>query len=114
MLFNIPVNFHQDTFYNFQVTERTALGYEFSYFPFQRAITPKLCNPELLFLCSACRLLLDNTPVNFHQDTLNGFQVTERTRLTSKVCISKGHNSKNKNMQSRVMVLVFFTPAHGD
>ena len=32
----------------------------------QRVITPKVCKPELWFLCSACRLVVDNISVKFH------------------------------------------------
>ena len=64
----------------------------------QRAITQKTYNPELRFLCSACRLMLVNKPMKIHHDILNNFRVTERTRLECKFCffsISKGNNSKN-------------------
>ena len=63
----------------FQITEQTRLECKFCYFPFQRAMTLKIRNPELWFLCSARRLMLVNNHVKFHQDTLNGSQVTERT-----------------------------------
>ena len=78
----------------------------------QRAITQKICNPELRFLCSARRLMLVSNPMKFHHDILNGFRVTERTRLECKFCYfpSKGNNSKN--IQSRVTVLVFCMSSH--
>ena len=43
--------------------------------------------------------------MKFHEDTLNGFKVTERTRFCQKRYLqsSKGHNSKSINI--RVMVL---------
>ena len=43
----------------------------------------KKCNPELRFLCSACRLMLVNIPVKFQCDILNGFRVTEQTRFVT-------------------------------
>ena len=82
MLVNIPMKFHQDNLNGFQVTERTRLECKFCYFLFQRAITPKICNPKLWFLCSARRLMLVTDHVKF-QVTLNGLQVTERKRFVT-------------------------------
>ena len=79
MLVNNPMKFHHDILNDFRVTERTQLECKFCFFPFQRAITQKICNPELRFLCSARCLMLVNIPVKFHRDILNGFRVTERT-----------------------------------
>ena len=81
------------------------------YFLFQRAISPKLGNPELWFFCSACHVCL-----KFSEDCLNGFScrgrglgggggggtIRSQNLLFS---VSTGHNSKNK--QSRVTVLAF-------
>ena len=52
---------------------------EMAIFNVQRAITPKVCNPELPFLCSARCLMVLNICVMFHENILNGFEVTERT-----------------------------------
>ena len=52
--------------------------------------------------------MLVNICMKFHEDTLNGFKVTERTRFCLRNCYlqsSKGHNSKSIN--TRVMVLAF-------
>ena len=46
----------------------------------QRAITPKVGKPELRFLCSACRLMVFNVCVKFHENMSSGFKVIERTR----------------------------------
>ena len=46
----------------------------------QRAITPKVENPELLFICSAHRLMVFNVCVKFHENMSSGFKVMERTR----------------------------------
>ena len=51
------------------------------YFQFQRAITPKIYNPELQFLCSASRLMLLYICEKFHENISNSFWVTERTRF---------------------------------
>ena len=60
------VKFNQDILNGSQVIERTRLECKFCYFPFQRAITPKIHNPELWFLCFAGRLMLINNPVKFN------------------------------------------------
>ena len=46
----------------------------------QRAITPKVENPESRFMCSARRLMVFNVCVKFHENMSSGFKVTERTR----------------------------------
>ena len=51
--------------------------------------------------------------MKFHEDTLNGFEVTERTRFCLRNCYlqsSKGHNSTSIN--TRVMVLGFCTSSN--
>ena len=59
---------------------------EMAIFNVQRAITPKVCNPELLFLQSARRLMVLNFCVKFHENSLNSFEVTEQTRVCGKNC----------------------------
>ena len=46
----------------------------------QRAITPKVGKPELRFMCSACRLMVFNVCVKFHENMSSSFKVMERTR----------------------------------
>ena len=46
----------------------------------QRAITPKVEKPELWFMCSACRPMVFNVCVKFHENMSSGFKVMERTR----------------------------------
>ena len=46
----------------------------------QRAITPKVENPELLFMCSPSHLMVFNVCVKFHGNVSSGFKVMERTR----------------------------------
>ena len=45
----------------------------------QRAITAKVGKPELQFMCSACRLMVINVCVKFHENMSNCFKVMERT-----------------------------------
>ena len=85
---------------------------EMAIFNVQRTITPKVCNPELRLLRSERRLIL-NICVKFHENILNGFEVTERTRVCGKIAIfqcSKSNNSKR--MQSRVTVPALCIPSH--
>ena len=50
-----------------------------------RAITPKVGKPELGFMCSACRLMVFNVCVKFHENMSSGFKVMERAqKLTHK------------------------------
>ena len=42
---------------------------EITIYNIQRAITPKVCEPKLLFLCSACRLMVVTISVKFHEIT---------------------------------------------
>ena len=81
MLVKICMKFHEGTLNGFWVTERTRPYRKIYYFQFQRAITPKIRNPELRFLRSARRLVLLYICVKFHENNSNGFWVTERTRF---------------------------------
>ena len=81
MLVNICMMFHEGILNSFWVTERTRPYRKIYHFQFQRAITPKICNPELWFLCSACRLMLLYICEKFHENISNGFGVTEQTRF---------------------------------
>ena len=103
MLVNNPVKFHHDILHDFRVTERTRLECKFCFFPFQRAITRKICNPELRFLCSARRLMLVNIPVKFRRDILHRFRVTEWTRFVT----DRRTDDQGKNNMS-------LTPSGGD
>ena len=46
----------------------------------QRAITPKVENPELRFMCSARCLMVFNVCVKFHENMSSGFKVMEQTQ----------------------------------
>ena len=46
----------------------------------QREITPKVGKPELWFICSACRLIVFNVSVKFHENMSSAFKVMERPR----------------------------------
>ena len=55
-------------------------------FNVQRAITPKVYNPDLRFLPSARPLMVLNICVKFHENIFNGYEVIERTRVCGKNC----------------------------
>ena len=68
-------------------------------FNVQRAITPKVGNPELEFVYSARRLIDLDIYVKFRENISNGFQLTERTRIHGRngyVQCSNGNNSKSR------------------
>ena len=59
--------------------------------------------------------MLVNICIKFHEDALNGFKVTERTRLCLRSCClqsSKGHDSKSIN--TIVMFLALCTSSNID
>ena len=45
---------------------------EMAMFNVQRAVTPKVGNPELFFMCSACRLMVLYICVKFRENITNG------------------------------------------
>ena len=59
-----------------------------------REITPKVENPELRFMCSACRLMVFNVCVKFHENMSSGFKVMERTRKF----LTDTHTEKTKTL----------------
>ena len=74
----------------------------------KRAATPKVGYPELRFLGSAPCLMVPYIIVKFHNNILNGFQLTVQIRVhgrNSYVQCSKGNNSRSR--QTRVMVHMF-------
>ena len=85
-MLNICGKFHENISNGFGVTERKEYVVEMAIFNVQRAITPKTSNTELRFLRSARRLIMLNICVKFHEYILNGFEVTQRTRVCGKNC----------------------------
>ena len=75
MVFNVCEKFHENMSIGFKVMERTP-----KIVNTQRAITPKVGKPELQFMCSACRFMVFNVCVKFHENMSSGFKVMERTR----------------------------------
>ena len=75
MVFKVCVKFHENVSSGFKVMERTR-----KIVNTQRAITQKVEEPELRFICSARRLMLFNVCVKFHENMSSGFKVMERRR----------------------------------
>ena len=81
MLVNISMKFHEAILHGLKVIERTQFCHRNCNLQSSKGITLKTYIQALWFLCSARRLMLVNISMNFHEDILNGFQVTERTRF---------------------------------
>ena len=75
MVFNVCVKFHENVSSGFKVLERTR-----KIVNTKRAITQKVDEPELRFMCSACRLIMLKVCMKFHENMSSGFKVMERTR----------------------------------
>ena len=74
MVFNACVYFHENMSSGFKVMEQTK-----KIVNTQRAITPKVGNPEFRFLCCARCLIVFNFCVLFHENMSRGFKLMERT-----------------------------------
>ena len=74
MVFNVCVKFHENVSSGFKVMERTQ-----KIVNTKRAITQKVDEPELWFMCSAGRLMVFKVCVKFHENMSSGFKVMERT-----------------------------------
>ena len=81
MLVNISMKFYEDILNGLKVIERTQFCHRNCHLQSSKEQNTKIYNQELWFLCSAHRLMLINISMKFHEDILNGFQVTERTRF---------------------------------
>ena len=69
------MKFHLDSFYGCQLTERTRNSIAND----QREITPKISKAELWFFCMTLCLIVLYSCMQFHFNSFNGCQVTERT-----------------------------------
>ena len=74
MVFNICVKFQENVSSSFKLMERTQ-----KLLTHKRAITPKVGKLELRFMSSACRLMVLNICVKFHENMSSGFKVMEQT-----------------------------------
>ena len=76
----------------------------------QRAITPKVGKSELQFMCSACRLMVFDVCVKFHENMSSGFKVMERTRIivnTQRAITQKVEKPELRFMCSARRLMVF-------
>ena len=81
MLVDICMKFHDASLYGLKVIEPTRWRQYFVRDKVQREIIQKIYRQELPFLHSARRLMLIDICIKFREDSLGGFQVTERTRF---------------------------------
>ena len=73
MLVNICMKFHEDTLNGFKVIERTRFCLRNCELQSSKGRNSKSIIQELWFLHSACRLMLVNICMKFHEVTLNSF-----------------------------------------
>ena len=83
MLVDICMKFHDASLYGLKVIERTRWRQDFVRDKVQREITQKIYMQELRFLHLARCLMLIDICMKFREDSLRGFQVTERTRFVT-------------------------------
>ena len=81
MLVNISIMFHEDILNSIQVTGLHSGRHCILFLA--KGHNSKIYIQDLWFLRSAHRLMLVNISMTFHEDILNGFQVTVRTALYS-------------------------------
>ena len=71
---------------SFDVTERARVCGRNDNFQCSKGNNQKSMQPRVPFLRSARLLMVLNICVKFHENILNGFEVTERTRVCGKNC----------------------------
>ena len=93
---------------------------EMAIFNIQRAIPLKVGKQELRFMCSACRLMVFNVCVKFHENMSSGFKVMERTqKLLTDTHTKKEHyiphcmHTLYAGGITRFIVHVFCISSHG-
>ena len=77
LVLNICMKFYEYILNSSKVIEWTRFCQETGTLKVRRDVTQKVSIQELWFLCSACRLMLINICMKFHEDILSGFKVTE-------------------------------------
>ena len=81
LLVNISMKCHEDILNVLKVIEQTQFCHRNCYLQGSKGHNSKIYIQDLQFLRSARCLMLVNISMRFHEDILNSFQVTERTRL---------------------------------
>ena len=81
VLINIPMKFHEDILNGLKVIERTQFCHRNCNIQSSKRHSFKNIYPRVMFLRSLRCLMLVNISMKFHEDILNGFPVTERTRF---------------------------------
>ena len=74
-----------------------------------RAITLKGGKPELWFMCSACRLMVSNVCVKFHENMSSGFKVIKRKQKinTQRAITPRGGKPELRFLCSARRLMVF-------
>ena len=115
MLVDICMKFHDASLYGLKVIERTQWRQDFVRDKVQREITQKIKMQKLPFLHSARRLMLVNICMKFHDASLYGFKVIERTRWRHDFVRDKVQREiTKKNINARVTVLALCTSSNVD
>ena len=107
MVLNICVKFHDilQPFYCYRAD--TSMWWKWQ-FLMSKAITPKLCNPELRFLRSTRCLMVLNICMKFHENILNGLKLQSGHEYVVKIAIfqcSNGNNSERSQSRATVPAL---------
>ena len=79
MLVNISMRFHEDILNGFKAIERIQFCHRNCYLQSSKGHNSKNIYPMVLALCTSSNVV--NISLKFHEDILNGFQVTERIRF---------------------------------
>ena len=111
MLVDICIKFHNASLYGLKVIELTRWRQDFVRDKVQREITQKILMQELPFLHSAHRLMLVDICMKFHDASLYGLKVIERTRWRQDFVRDKVQRS-SKNINARVTVLALCTSSN--
>ena len=86
---NVSMKFHEDILNCLKVIERTLFCHRNYYLQSSKTLKIYEYIQELLFLCSARRLMLVNIFMKFHEDILNGLSYRADTILSLKLLFTK-------------------------
>ena len=104
MLVNICMKFHEGTLNGILVTKRTRPYRKIYYFQFQRAMTPKIRNPELRFMRSARHLMLLYMCVKRHENISSDFL----SYRADKFCDRQTARANNHTIRIAFDLVVYF------
>ena len=79
---------------------------EMAIFNVQRKITPKVGKPELLFMCSAYRLIVLYICVKFGENISNGFRDIEQTQMME--ALMDRHSKFFRIVQHNTLIIIIY------